>query len=64
MEHKPIQAIYRIIEAFEYLTDDIDSPLDKKWLKVAIVSHIAGDSPYPKEYIEKVIDIIYLSNDL
>ena len=60
---KPTQNIYRVIESFNYLTDDIERPLDKGWLKPALISHIKNELDMPEEFIKKAIELIYLSAD-
>jgi len=59
-----MKKIYRILESFTYLTDEIVNPLSKPWLKVAIIAHIHHETGYSKHFIRDVVDLIYLSEDI
>ena len=61
---KQLKPIYRVLESFKYTTKDVNDVLNKEWLKTAIISHIQHDTGYPKEYIEKIVELIYLTPDL
>lgn len=61
---KPQQNIYRVLESFDFYTQDIEKVLEKSWLKTAIVSHITKDlcgHGIPKSFVKKTVDLIYLS---
>ena len=53
----------RVIECFENQTQDIEDVLYKPYLKTASISHITTDTGLPKEFVSKVVELIYLSED-
>ncbi len=58
-----MEALKRAIVSFEDNTDDIENVLYKEYLKTAIASTIQADTQLPREFCEKVVDLIYLSED-
>ena len=62
---KPQQNIYRVLESFEFYTQDIENVLDKDWLKTAIVSHITLDlcgHGITRSFVKKIVDLVYQSD--
>jgi hypothetical protein len=59
----PTGLIKELIADFEYYVKDIDRPLYKTWLKPAIKSHMdRTNKDVPREIIEKLVDLIYLTD--
>ncbi len=54
-----VEKLKRVIESYEYHTQDIDECLKKPYLKVAVVSYIVYDTELPKNFVEKVVELIY-----
>jgi len=61
---KKTNPITKLQTSFDYYTQDIDEVLSKPFLKVAIVSHITGDTGYPQEFVRRFIDLVYLSDHI
>jgi len=53
-----------IISYVNVLIHGVENWQNKPWLKTAMVSSIQARTTFNKEYIEKVVDTIYLSFDL
>jgi hypothetical protein len=58
------EKIQRVIDLYIDICADIETPLYKPWLKVAAVSHLMQLTGYPKEFISKIIEIIYMQEDI
>ncbi len=58
---KKLQAI---MDSFQYHSQDVENVLHKPWLKTALCSHIERDTGAPRGYVEKVVNVIYESEDI
>ena len=56
--------IKKMIELFEYNTEDIENVLYKPFLKTAIISHITEQTKYPKSFVKSFVDLVFLSEDI
>ena len=59
-----MKKLQNIIDSFQYHTQSVEDVLYKPWLKTALVSHIERDTGAPKRYIQKVVNVIYESEDI
>jgi hypothetical protein len=56
-------ALKRAITSFEENTDDVENVLYKEYLKPSIAATIVADTGLPREFVDKVVEVIYLSED-
>lgn len=54
-----IAGVREILDAVEYLIEDIEVPFEKRWLKTALVSHVVRQTNREEAAVNTVVSILF-----
>ncbi len=57
-------AIDEVLALIREYTQDIDNIQQKEYLNVAMTSHITRASGYPQEFVNRVVNLFFLTGSL